>query len=404
MTRGRRLGNRGGSARRERPAGRQTTGPAGAILGRETSCPSGARQKNPRLDWLSPQDLPFSSSEAVIAVAPRVPLDPATVRTARRLARRAARPVVRLAGTHTTVSVERATLRLAGLEGADAERVPWVNHLADAVRANVGLEHGVALPVWDALRRGVAPDLLTLAQKAATGGAGRSGVEFRVPAGRDAERAARAARAAVAAGVRRIDRSRATRARLVQRLGDPPRRPWIYLIVATGDIYEDIPQAQAAARAGRGRDRGDPLHGAEPAGLRAGGRHPGGLRRHLRDRGELPADAGRAGRCRARAGPLRQADQLRLRAVHARDRHAGRAAPAGHDAERLDVRDPLPRHQPGAHVRRPALLPAGARPRRDHHQHRRGQLPHHRRRGGRRAHRHGQPAAERGVREGGRAR
>ena len=32
--------------------------------------------------------------------------------------------------------------------------------------------------------------------------------------------------------------------------GDPPRRPWIYLIVATGDIHEDIPQAQAAARAG----------------------------------------------------------------------------------------------------------------------------------------------------------
>jgi len=31
--------------------------------------------------------------------------------------------------------------------------------------------------------------------------------------------------------------------------GDPPK-PWIYLIVATGDIYEDIPQAQAAAREG----------------------------------------------------------------------------------------------------------------------------------------------------------
>src|SRR3712207_8113000 len=27
-------------------------------------------------------------------------------------------------------------------------------------------------------------------------------------------------------------------------------RPWIYLIVATGDIYEDMPQAQAAAREG----------------------------------------------------------------------------------------------------------------------------------------------------------
>ena len=37
----------------------------------------------------------------------------------------------------------------------------------------------------------------------------------------------------------------------------------------------------------------------------------------------------------------------------------------------------------------------GARPRRDHHQHRRGQLPHHRRRRRRGAHRHGQPAAQR---------
>jgi beta-lysine 5,6-aminomutase alpha subunit len=179
-----------------------------------------------------------------------LPLDPATVRTARRLARRAAAPVVRLARTHTTVSVERATLRLAGLSGADPDRVPWVNHLVDAVAASAGLEHGVALPVWDALRRGQAPDLLTLAQKAATGGAGRSGVDFRVPPGRDAERAGRAARSAVATGIRRIDRNRARRERLVARLGDPPRRPWIYLIVATGDIYEDIPQAQAAARAG----------------------------------------------------------------------------------------------------------------------------------------------------------
>lgn len=172
-------------------------------------------------------------------------LDPVTVRKARTLARRATRPVVRLATTHTTVSVERATLRLAGLTGADAERVPWVNHLVDAVRDQVGLEHGVALPVWDALRRGEADDLLLLAQKASSGS-----VSFTVPEGRDAARAARAARAAVAAGVRRIDRARKERDRLIARHGDPQQRPWIYLIVATGDIYEDIPQAQAAAREG----------------------------------------------------------------------------------------------------------------------------------------------------------
>jgi beta-lysine 5,6-aminomutase alpha subunit len=172
-------------------------------------------------------------------------LDERAVTRARELARIAADPVVTLARTHTTVSVERATLRLAGLAGADSERIPWVNHLVDAVRAQVGLEHGVCLPVWDALVRDEAADLLTLAQKAAVGS-----VSFRVPEARAARTATARARAAVAAGLRRIDASRRERDRLVRRLGDPPRRPWIYLIVATGDILEDIPQAQAAARAG----------------------------------------------------------------------------------------------------------------------------------------------------------
>ncbi|HYJ75011.1 MAG TPA: lysine 5,6-aminomutase subunit alpha, partial [Kineosporiaceae bacterium] len=50
---------------------------------------------------------------------PVLQLDPALVDGARALAARAAEPVVTLARTHTTVSVERATLRLAGLAGAD---------------------------------------------------------------------------------------------------------------------------------------------------------------------------------------------------------------------------------------------------------------------------------------------
>ncbi len=172
-------------------------------------------------------------------------LDPAVVRDARRLARKAAAPVVRLAGRHTTVSVERAVLRLAGISGADPDGMPWANRLVDAVRAGVGLEHGVALPVWDALVAGAAADLPSLAEAAAAGK-----VSFRVPEGRDAERAAKAARKAVGAGIARIDRARRQRERLIARIGDAPRRPWLYLIVATGDIYEDIPQAQAAAREG----------------------------------------------------------------------------------------------------------------------------------------------------------
>ncbi|MEP7055768.1 MAG: lysine 5,6-aminomutase subunit alpha [Actinomycetota bacterium] len=171
-------------------------------------------------------------------------LDQAVVRRARRLAAKAAKPVENMARTHTTVSVERAVLRLSGLTGADAEQQPWVNRLVDAVRSQVGLEAGVALPVWDALLTGGYADVSELAQKAAAGG-----VQFRLPAGRDAIRARAAAKRSVGAGIKAIDANRRERERLLKRIGDPPK-PWIYLIVATGDIYEDIPQAQAAAREG----------------------------------------------------------------------------------------------------------------------------------------------------------
>jgi beta-lysine 5,6-aminomutase alpha subunit len=175
----------------------------------------------------------------------KLELDPVTVRKARGLARQAGRPIVNLAKKHTTVSVERATLRLAGLQGADADGIPWVNRLLDSVRGDVGLEHGVSLPVWDALVRGEADDLAVLAQKAAVGS-----VRFRLPEGRDLTRARALAKRQVGAGVKRVDARRRDRERMVKRFGDPDHKPWIYLIVATGDIYEDIPQAQQAAREG----------------------------------------------------------------------------------------------------------------------------------------------------------
>ena len=146
---------------------------------------------------------------------PKLDLDPAAVRQARRLARQAGKPIVDLAKKHTTVSVERATLRLAGLQGADADGTPWVNRLLDAVRADVGIEHGVALPVWDALVRGEADDLSVLAQKASAGS-----VRFRLPEGRDETRARSAARKAVGAGVRRMDARRKERERLDMMLND----------------------------------------------------------------------------------------------------------------------------------------------------------------------------------------
>jgi beta-lysine 5,6-aminomutase alpha subunit len=174
----------------------------------------------------------------------RLNLDPALVREARALAAKAGQPIVAMARTHTTVSVERAVLRLAGLQGADADGMPWVNRLVDAVRETTGLEHGVALPAWDALLTGGYDSLAGLAQAAAHGK-----VAFRIPAGTDAAAARAAASGALAVGIGRIDANRMQRQRMIEETSQP-RMPWIYLIVATGDIYEDIPQAQAAAREG----------------------------------------------------------------------------------------------------------------------------------------------------------
>ncbi len=188
-----------------------------------------------------------------------------------------------------------------------------MNRVVDAVRDQVGLESGVALPVWHALTSGSAGNLHALAEQVGAGTA-----RFELPTGSDADRAREAAREAAAAGIARIDANRRRREELVATHGDPPRRPWIYLIVATGDIYEDIPQAQAAARAGADviaviRSTGQSLLDYVP-----GGRHAHRVRRHVRHPGELPADAGGAGRRQRRARPLRPADQLRVAACACR--------------------------------------------------------------------------------------
>jgi beta-lysine 5,6-aminomutase alpha subunit len=175
---------------------------------------------------------------------PKLTIDPEQVALARQLARRAGQPIVDMAKAHTTVSVERAVLRLAGLAGADPDGMPLVNRLVDAVRAQTGLQDGVALPAWDALITGGYPNLAALAADVVA-----SRVSFRLPTGRDADAAKELAGQALAGGFAKIAANRATRERMIAETADPCK-PWMYLIVATGDIYEDIPQAQAAAREG----------------------------------------------------------------------------------------------------------------------------------------------------------
>jgi len=68
---------------------------------------------------------------------------------ARELSVRIVKPVMDFVEAHTTVTVERATLRLAGADGADSDGVPVPNLIVDQLKNK--LEHGALLYYVNAL-------------------------------------------------------------------------------------------------------------------------------------------------------------------------------------------------------------------------------------------------------------
>jgi beta-lysine 5,6-aminomutase alpha subunit len=142
---------------------------------------------------------------------------------------------------HTTDTTERATLRLLGISGVNEIDVPLVNVVVEQARDL--LPGGIMRPFVDLmLQTG------KTAQQAAEAVAAGKARLAPVPPERRAAAEARAAGLA-AEGVERIDAVRSRRNLLVAMTGEP-LKPYVYVIVATGNIYEDCEQAKAAARAG----------------------------------------------------------------------------------------------------------------------------------------------------------
>jgi beta-lysine 5,6-aminomutase alpha subunit len=167
----------------------------------------------------------------------RLELDRGLTEEAFALAEAIASPVVEFARAHTTVAIERTVARLFGVDGVDELGVPLPNVLVDALGPRLG--EGLALP---------------LAQSCVDSGRSPQHVAEAVAAGEplgesSTSEARELAFRLAAEGDRRIVRRRGERDAMVAAHGDPPT-PWVYVIVATGDIHEDARQAQAAARAG----------------------------------------------------------------------------------------------------------------------------------------------------------
>ena len=173
---------------------------------------------------------------------PHLTLDSSLVDEARRLANHIVAPVIEYIGAHTTVAIERATLRLLGVDGVDEAGVPLPNRVVDSARSL--LPGGILRPFVAAMLRH------QLDAQAVAEAIGRGEHTLLEVAGNDArEKIDAEIGRQVLRGVERIRARRTERAALVDELGNP-LMPWLYVIVATGNIYEDIVQAQAAARQG----------------------------------------------------------------------------------------------------------------------------------------------------------
>ncbi len=162
-------------------------------------------------------------------------------------AREAARQVVEGVHAHTqqftTTTIERSICRLFGIDGVDAMGVPLPNVVVDHLASRQLLGFGAAYWLGQAaialgkepqeLAEAVSQGKLDLTQTEPA-----DLFEIQLWAERKAEEA-----------VAKIHHNRIIREERLLEFGDHAG-PLIYVIVATGNIYEDIVQAKAAARQG----------------------------------------------------------------------------------------------------------------------------------------------------------
>lgn len=171
-------------------------------------------------------------------------VDDSQIEHARQLARGITEPIFELIQKNTTVSIERTVLRLFGLSGAGAGGVPLANLMVDRLKAAGLLSRGAAYWYGRALRMGAKSPLDAVERLTAAAPAKLA------PLPPDEEAALRdEVRAEAKAAVEELRRRIAHRDALKAELS-MPAPPHKYVIVATGNIYDDVDQARAAAQAG----------------------------------------------------------------------------------------------------------------------------------------------------------
>jgi beta-lysine 5,6-aminomutase alpha subunit len=175
-------------------------------------------------------------------------LDFEKVSHARRTAGCIAADVQKFVDRYTTVAVERTVCRLLGIDGVDPHGVPLPNVVVDEIAAAGLLGEGAAFIIARVMiATGLTPR--QIAERVATGKLDLTATAATTAHPKSAAAVAEPLKPHIDAGIARITARRTKREQTIAMRGDAPR-PWIYVIVATGNIFEDVVQAQAAARQG----------------------------------------------------------------------------------------------------------------------------------------------------------
>ncbi len=170
-------------------------------------------------------------------------LNPEIIDSARNSARNIAEDVQSFIDVHTTVSTERTVARLMGIDGIDEIEKPLPNVIVDNIKEGGGLRRGAAYWIGNAmLNTGDNPQII--AERISKGELDIT----RIPMASE-EKIRDTVFSVAQETVERIRKNREQRERYLKELGEGTQ-PYIYVIVATGNIYEDIIQAKAAAKQG----------------------------------------------------------------------------------------------------------------------------------------------------------
>ena len=162
---------------------------------------------------------------------------------ARQLAAGIAADVQNFVDGYTTVAVERTLCRLLGIDGVDANSVPLPNVVVDSLKAAGVLSEGALFYVGNAMAvLGLTP--MEIAERISAGTLDITKLEIK-----PLQEIQKALEEPINASMERIRARRARREKYLREIGEGPK-PYLYVIVATGNIYEDVVQAEAAARQG----------------------------------------------------------------------------------------------------------------------------------------------------------